>query len=172
MLLSLPVLARTQTETPAVMLQAAEARLRECEVLLAAQQWDGAVYLAGYVAEMLLKVAFCNLDRAFSASDDVSSAFGLAVSLWRGPSRSIPLPPQYKHSLLFWETVLRSRRALLSTGPIEWGSALILSRHLTTIGQHWQVGLRYQAPLVTGDEAQQVCRASRWLFDNRLILWS
>ena len=172
MLLSLPVLARTQAETPTVMLQAAEARLRECEALLAAQQWDGAIYLAGYVAEMLLKVAFCNLDRAFSASDTVSSAFGLVVDLYRGPSRLIPLPPQYKHNLLFWETALRARRASLSVGTMEWGSAVIMSRHLITIGQHWQVDLRYQAPLATQDESQQVCRASRWLFDNRRTLWS
>ena len=172
MLLSLPVLARTQAETPTIMLQAAEARLREAEVLFKAQEWDGVVYLAGYVAEMLLNVAFCNLDRAFPVNDPVSSTFGLAVNLWRGPGRLIPLPPQYKHNLLFWETVLRARRASLSVGAMEWGNALIMSQHLIMIGRHWQVDLRYQAPLVTDDEAQQVYRASRWLFDNRRMLWS
>lgn len=119
MLLSLPVLSRVQPETPAVMLQAAEARSREAEALLAAQQWDGAVYLAGYVAEMLLKVAFCNLDPAFSATDTVSSAFGPAATLWRGPARSVSLPPSYKHNLPFWEAVLRQRRTSSPGGAMD-----------------------------------------------------
>ena len=42
-----------------------------------------------------------------------------------------------------------------------------MSQHLLTIDQHWQVDLRYQAPLATRGEAQEVCKAARWLFDNR-----
>ena len=61
-MLALSVLGRFQAETPTSMLQAAEARLLEAEALLSIQQWDGTVYLAGYVAEMLLKVAYCNLE--------------------------------------------------------------------------------------------------------------
>ncbi len=163
----LSALSRVQAETPAVMLQAAEARLQEAETLFAAQHWDGAVYLAGYVAEMLLKFAFCNLDPAFPVGNAVSSAFGPAVDLWRGPSRLIPLPPLHAHNLLFWETVLRSRRGSSSVGSMEWGNAILMSQHLNTIRLHWQVELRYQSPLATQDEAQAVCAAARWLFDNR-----
>lgn len=65
MSLALPVLARFQAETPGVMRQAAQARLLEATALVEAGQWDGAVYLAGYVAEMLLKVAYCDLESSF-----------------------------------------------------------------------------------------------------------
>ena len=106
MAFALSALARIQAETPEVMFQAAAARLGEAETLLENGQWDGAVYLAGYVAEMLLKVAFCNLDPAFRSSDIVSSAFGPAADIWRGPSHLVALPPLHKHNLLFWETVL------------------------------------------------------------------
>lgn len=65
MSLVLSALARFQAETPGVMRQAAQARLLEANALVEAGQWDGAVYLAGYVAEMLLKVAYCDLTPPF-----------------------------------------------------------------------------------------------------------
>ncbi len=172
MLLSLPVLARVQAETPAVMLQAAEARLREAEVLLASQRWDGSVYLAGYVAEMLLKVAYCHLEPSFPANGTVDFIFGPAAKLWKSIVPGVTLPVQHKHNLLFWEQVLEPHRKASGKPPLNWVDALILSRHLLTIRRNWGVDLRYQTPLVTETEASDVCAAARWIFDNRLVLWS
>lgn len=165
--LSLPVLARIQAETPTVMLQAAEARLREAETLLENGRWDGAVYLAGYVAEMLLKVAFCNLDPTFPINGTVDSVFGPARVLWQSLAPGQPLPFQHKHSLQFWEQALEPHRRASGISPMEWGDALLMSKHLNTIRLHWQVDLRYQAPLAAPEEARTVCFAARWLFDNR-----
>ncbi len=172
MLLALPVLARIQAETPDVMLQAAEARLRECEALLAAQEWDGSVYLAGYVAEMLLKVAYCRIDPAFPVNGLVDTIFGPAVKLWKTLVPGATLPFQHKHNLLFWEQVLGPHRVLSGFKPMEWGEALLMSKHLLTIRLNWRVDLRYQSPLVAESEAQDVCVAARWLFDNKRALWS
>lgn len=172
-LIVLPLLARMQAETPDVMLSAAQTRLQEAEALLSCKQWDGAVYLAGYAAEMLLKVACCRLDPAFPAGGTVGDIFGPAATLWRSlfPSGT-SLPSQWKHDLSFWEDVLRARRLSLRTGVKEWGDLLLISRHLNTIRRHWRVNLRYQPPLAAEGEAQDVCEAARWLFDNSRALWS
>lgn len=172
MLLALPALARVQAETPAVMLQAAEARLREAEALLSVQEWDGAVYLAGYVAEMLLKIAYCNLEPSFPANGTVDFIFGPAATLWKSIVPGVTLPFQHKHNLLFWEQVLEPHRKASGKPPMNWGDALLMSQHLLTIRRNWRVDLRYQSPLVTQGEAADVCAAARWLFDNKLVLWS
>lgn len=39
--------------------QIAKARLKDAQVLLAAQRYDGAVYLCGYAVEMALKARIC-----------------------------------------------------------------------------------------------------------------
>ena len=172
--LALPVLARLQAETPAVMLRAAEGRLWEAEALLNAQQWDGTLYLAGYVAGMLLKVAYCNLEPTFPINGTVDIIFGPAATLWRSLVPGASLPFQHKHSILFWEQVLGAHRVASGVSPMEWGDALAMSQHLNTIRLHWQVGLRYQAPLVISEEGHAVCTAARWLFDNRQCfgVWS
>lgn len=41
---------------------AAESRYRKGCFLLDGGQWDGGIYLLGYVAEILLKLAYCRLD--------------------------------------------------------------------------------------------------------------
>lgn len=172
MLLALPVLARFQPETPAVMLQAAEARLREAEVLLSLQECDGAIYLAGYVAEMLLKIAYCNLESSFPANGTVDFIFGPAATLWKSIIPGKTLPFQHKHNLLFWEQVLEPHRRASGKPSMDWGSALLMSKHLLTIRRNWRVDLRYQSPFVTLSEAADVCTAARWLFNNKIVLWS
>lgn len=167
MSLVLSALARFQAETPGVMRQAAQARLLEATALIEAGQWDGAVYLAGYVAEMLLKVAYCDLELSFPANGLVEAIFGPARTLWKSIVPGATLPFQHKHSLLFWEQVLGPHRTDSGIRPMEWGDAVLFSRHLSIIRLHWQVDLRYQAPLVTPAEAQAVFSAAQWLFDNR-----
>lgn len=165
--LILPAVSRFQAETPAVMLLAAGARLAEAEALLEAHQWDGSVYLAGYVAEMLLKIAYCRLDPTFPLGGTVSYVFGPARAVWNSLTPMSSLPDQHKHSLLFWETVLDVRRQMSAVAPAEWGLRLSASRHLLTIRLSWRVDLRYQSPLVTEGEARSACVAARWLFDNK-----
>ena len=55
------------------MLSAAEARLREAEALFAKGEWNGTIYLCGYVVEMALKVAFCRIDPTFQETDLVET---------------------------------------------------------------------------------------------------
>ena len=165
--LTLPVIARFRAETPALMLQAAEARLIEAEALSKAEQWDGAVYLAGYVAEMLLKVAYCQLDPTFPVTGTVDYIFGPAKTVWNSLVPVSQLPYQHKHSLLFWEAVLDEHRRILGVAPAEWGLRLTTSRNLLTVRLNWRVDLRYQGPLLVESEARAVCEAARWLFDYK-----
>ena len=102
MSLALPALARFQAETPSVMCQAAQTRLLEATALVEAGQWDGAVYLAGYVAEMLLKVAYCDLEPSFPANGTVDAVFGPARTLWQSlvPGRDASFSVQTQLAVL------------------------------------------------------------------------
>ena len=163
------------SETVEEMQKAAQARLPEGEALVALGHWDGGIYLLGYVAEMVLKVAYCRLDPTLSTTTVVKDVFGIAAGQWRGLFRNINLPRNYSHDILFWEVVLSEQRRtqhkpfLAAASP---RAALILSRCVQIIGQHWDVEMRYQPPKASEQDALAVRLAVRWIYANQDTLWS
>ena len=159
-------------ETVEEMQKAVRPRLVEGEALVALGHWDGGIYLLGYVAEMVLKVAYCRLDPTLSSTTVVKDVFGVAAGQWRGLFRT-NLPRNYAHDVLFWEVVLGEQRKkhkllLASSSP---RAALILSRCVQIIGQHWEVEMRYQPPKASEQNALAVRVAVRWIYANQDSLW-
>lgn len=110
--------------------KAVRPRLVEGEALVALGHWDGGIYLLGYVAEMVLKIAYCRLDPTLSSTTVVKDVFGVAAGQWRGLFRT-NLPKNYVHDVLFWEVVLSEQRRTLHKPLLAAASpraALILSR--------------------------------------------
>lgn len=97
-------------ETAGDMFLAANARYQEGLALLNAGYLDGGIYLLGYAAEMILKTSFCRIDRTAPNYVTVQSRFGVAEGHWRREKGSLPFPPGYQHSRIFWETVLPLER--------------------------------------------------------------
>ncbi len=59
-------------ETVEEMMKAADARLAEGEALVDGGYSDAGIYLLGYVAEMVLKTAYCRVDPAVNISRPLS----------------------------------------------------------------------------------------------------
>lgn len=161
-------------ETVEEMQKAVRPRLVEGEALVELGLWDGGIYLLGYTAEMVLKIAYCRLDPTLPPTTVVKDVFGVAAGQWRGLFRTSP-PRNYAHDVLFWEVVLSEQRRtqhkplLAAASP---RAALILSRCVQIIGQHWDVEMRYQPPKASKQDALAVRLAVRWIYANQDTLWS
>src|SRR5207237_3071418 len=86
-------------ETLSDMLLAAEDRYREAEELLLDQEFDGAVYLLGYAAEMWLK-ATCLRLRGHGPTVQVKDTLGTLKAFMRNVAPSVPFSDY--HDLSFF----------------------------------------------------------------------
>lgn len=158
-------------ETLEEMQKAAPARLADGEALVEAGFWDGGIYLLGYTAEMVLKIAYCRLDPTLLPTTVVKDVFGTATQQWRNLFFTAP-PKQFAHNVIFWETVLGQQRLEHHHSSLPASVALIASRCAHIVDQHWDVEMRYQPPKFSMQDALAVRIAVRWLYANRHILWS
>ncbi len=159
-------------ETVGDMFQAINARFEEATILIDAGYPDGGIYLFGYTAEMILKVAFCRVDATSPPSLTVRSRFADAVQRWQSRTRSNSAPRGYEHSLIFWETVLPEERVYQSKLPLGIVVAQTLSECIKVVSDNWDVKMRYQPRTATAAEADEVRRAVLWMRDNQTSLWS
>ena len=167
----MPLLSRLAfPETVGDMLQASQARFEEGLVLIDAGHLDGGIYLLGYAAEMILKVAFCRMDTTVRPTVTVRSSFPDAVQCWRA---LFATPPRngYEHNLIFWEAVLPQGRADQHKPPLGIVVAYTLSQCIKVVSDNWDVKMRYQPRMATGAEADEVRLAVVWLHDNQTSLW-
>ncbi len=168
----MPLLRRLATlETVGDMWQASNARFEEGMALVAAGYLDGGIYLLGYAAEMILKVAFCRLNQNAPPTLTVRSKFTDAVTHWRLHTGAISPPRGYEHSLIFWETVLPRERATQHKPVLGVIVAQTLSQCIKVVSDNWDVKMRYQPRTATGTEADEVRLAVLWLHDNQTSLW-
>lgn len=154
------------------MFLAANARYQEGLALLNAGYLDGGIYLLGYAAEMILKTSFCRIDRTAPNYVTVQSRFGVAEGHWRREKGSLPFPPGYQHSLIFWETVLPLERVARGKPMLGVMVSQTLSGCVRDVAENWAVKMRYQPNVATVQEADSVRSAVTWLHDNQRSLWS
>ena len=122
----------------------------------------GAIYLLGYVAEMLLKCAYfqvIGVPVAQSIASHLQGARGHAS--WRGGNL---------HNLRSWFALLNDARSLKGV-PWSAVTAATVERHVLTADTHWRESLRYTAFAATEEELNEVFGSVDWLLPNYDLLW-
>ncbi len=147
---------------------AAEQKYFEALELMASGYRGAGIYLMGYVAEMLLKVAFFRYDGARPA-DLVGPRLGPARR--RGRAR-IPrdVPWENYHSLNFWSLLLICERRWRND-PLPARIEARLRQRTRRLYQHWWVEMRYRRDSSRSLEVQTVYDDATWVRDNRVALW-
>ena len=127
----------------------------------------GGVYLLGYVAEMILKVAYFRFIGA--ASDDLLKRLFEQPAFLTDVNTSAVVTESY-HSLKFWtELLLAARQQRERQLPSHITNAL---RHYTDmLFENWLVKMRYSALVVTAQEWRDVQEAVLWFYHNHDSLW-
>jgi hypothetical protein len=156
---------------------AAEERYWEAYELAVQGHHFAAIYLFGYVAEMLLKSAGFRFDGA-RPGDFVGPR--LAPAKAYGLARFPLIGPESYHSLLFWVAFLQEKRT--DAGRALSGSLFAeLSLRIHRIYDRWWVSMRYRAanlpplstsPVSLNNEVLQMIEDITWLRTNHPSLWS
>jgi len=127
----------------------------------------GALYLWGYVAEMLLKVAYYRI-RSVPYGEDLRNELAgmrdraLALGFtWRGNWHNL----ESLVSLLIQERSTRGR-------PLDAYFAEELRHHIDAIAENWSETLRYKDVRALPEETALVFRSLDWLRSHVTELWS
>ncbi|MEW6249891.1 MAG: hypothetical protein AB1716_04535 [Planctomycetota bacterium] len=126
-----------------------------------------AVYLLGYVGEVLVKTAYYRC-RGVAGVDDV------ATELHNIPVRARVLGLRWRgnlHNLESLATLLVLERDALGN-PLEPGFAAEFQGHVASLGAHWSETLRYKAVSAQEAELFEVFESVEWLIANHGRLWS
>jgi len=116
-----------------------------------------AIYLWGYVAEMLLKAAYCE----FTQKPPCDDVYG-------------PLKTEIKsanlHSLRGLGVFLIDTRAQFA--PMDAAVAGDLLIRIQSLETHWNVAMRYSSVPATESELEDVYESIRWIRSAYADLWS
>lgn len=126
----------------------------------------GAVYLFGYVAEMLLKAAYFRL-RPAGANGTITFAH-----LQAARSRAIQLQlhwPGNLHSLVGWRNLL-ARERLVMGAPFPQTFEIELFAQTTRLALLWSESMRYYHTKPTRVEIHDAHEAARWLLTRFSVL--
>lgn len=149
--------------------RAATERHADASALIAAGRRTAAVYLSGYVAEMLLKAAYFRLV-GFGEADRIDFV-ALRAAVGEAPAstaRSLGLPgTRNLHDLAAWANLIVTYRA--TRGPVyaEGGFGLTLTAQVTAIRQRWSETVRYHKNVAYQHELDRVTAACGWLVSRR-----
>ncbi|GAB4459957.1 MAG: hypothetical protein OHK0029_23200 [Armatimonadaceae bacterium] len=164
--MSLRVEWEGETETPQLLERALVDRFSAANALLAHGQWDTAIYLFGYVVEMVLKTAYFRAIR--------NSLFAPVGAMLRparnAGNRLIPgIPDENYHSLRFWSELLRAERRQQNRvlHPV---TEMWLAEYTRVLYQNWMVEMRYHPNRADRRTAVDVAEAATWFFDHRAEL--
>jgi hypothetical protein len=168
----LPLLARiTTTDTWPEMERAAHERYFDSVALATGSDSrpTGAAYLAGYVAEMLLKTAYYRT-RGVGQLDDAAPELrgmrsrALAIGCtWSPGSRGHNLSDIC--DLLIKERDFRGR-------AFDPYFAALLRGHVITVFEHWSERLRYKDIAASEGELAELFASVSWILDNYAVLGS
>ncbi len=151
-------------ETWSGMEQAATQRFWDALALATAEAGHeaGAVYLLGYVAEMLIKTAYFRFV-GVPAGRDIAPALRIvrSHSLWTG--RNL-------HDLRSWIDFLIDIRRLQGL-PLSPPTAGMVRIQVLKIEVHWRESLRYTSQAATLAELDETFTGVEWLRDNHALLW-
>lgn len=128
----------------------------------------GAVYVLGYVAEMLIKSAYYRV-RGVGPCEDLRAelrgmearAMALGYAWTAGRSRH---QVESLAGLLAYE---RRARGCALLAELESG----LLGHASLIASHWSESLRYKDAVATEHEVNEVLSSVEWLIANHSLLW-
>jgi len=152
-------------ETWPTMERAAEARFWDGMVLAidASDHSTGAVYLLGYVVEMLLKTAYFQMT-GVSTNESLEPYLQQARKKPAWTGRNL-------HDLKSWAALINEVRFVRGKAwsPILAGS---IERHVLIVSSHWRESLRYTSFTATNAELEEVLTSVGWLRANYDLLWS
>lgn len=123
----------------------------------------GALYLLGYVAEIILKIGFFRTIGTPPGTHVYPLRKAITThAAWTGNSNL--------HDIASLTRVLIAERAVRGKAfdPVFAG---VLDRHAQTLVSHWREVVRYRYTLASGDELAEVFRSVEWILSNREILW-
>lgn len=121
-----------------------------------------AIYLLGYVAEMLLKTAYFRVTSVPTGQSIAPHLQGARThASWRGGNL---------HNLQSWVILLGDVRAIQSN-PWSAVTAATIERHILIINSHWRESLRYTSFAATNAELEEVFASVDWLRYNYSLLW-
>jgi len=147
----------------------------QMELVAEQRYWDGltlalsdvgsktsAIYLLGYVAEILLKTAYFRII-------DIPPYENIASEL-----RNATLSPYWRegnlHNLRNWLSLLNEVRSIQGK-PWDPDLAATVDRNVLMVASHWQESLRYSYLPSTDLEVQETFASVDWLLMNYDILW-
>ena len=155
-----------EPETPQVVELALIDRYASAQQLMLVEEWDAAIYIFGYVAEMVLKTAYFRV-RGNNPSDTV--ALMLSPAKTRGQQIIPDIAHENYHSLDFWSALLRAERTQQQRPLLPAVEAQLIS-FTQTLYQNWMVEMRYHPNRASEANAQLVADAAEWLFSIRVEL--
>ncbi len=140
-----------------------------CLALSEDQRRTGAIYLWGYVAEMVLKVAYYRV-RGLGPADETSAE----LRGMRDRARFLGSPWTGGHSRhraqdLAYLLVCERRARRRALDPY---LAQELQGHAQTIAAHWSENLRYRNVDAASNELEEFFNSVDWLLTNRVLFWS
>jgi hypothetical protein len=170
-------LATIEEQTWLTMLSAADRRFEDAESLYreGGVHFAGAVYMYGYVVEMILKAAYFQAD-GYDSQDVVGELCKRPYALfssagdevWTGRPHPLLGRSEKGHDLLAWFDALIRIRSV----PIEPSTASIALNHTAQVASVWGTFRRYDSRLASVDDAKLVHNSVVWLNQNRATLWS
>lgn len=151
--------------TPEAILEfqaAAEDRYWEAFALMTEGYHSAGIYLAGYVAEMLLKSAYF----AFSGQSLTAEVWPMLAPAWnRGciyfPTSFSTSAREY-HNLDFWARLLREERRRNGVA-LPWYTDNAYLGHTRLLHLTWWVEMRYRHAQATAQDAEEALEAISWL---------
>jgi hypothetical protein len=154
-------------ETISEMEKAALSRFREGQFLVQSGWYDSGIYLLGYVAEMLLKTAYCRVDPQVRRNFLVASRLTPARRYWRTTFGDQPSG----HDRLFLALSIEDDRP--RQGKTAWpvATARLFNTTIDRIAENWTVEMRYHQPKATQVEANDMLVDVGWLRRNYEALW-
>jgi hypothetical protein len=121
----------------------------------------GALYLLGYVVEVVLKVGFFRTTQIPP---------GTRVDLRSIRSHQAWTQNTNLHDVVALARVLVAERDVRRR-PFDPVFAGLLDRHVQTLATHWNESVRYRATQALPEEIAEVYESAEWILANRETLW-
>lgn len=138
------------------------ARYREGQVLATSGELSGAIYLWGYVVEMILKAAYFK-SCCKSPTDPIANAdFQMA----RNNASNYGITCLNLHDLNFWAELLVAHHVAIAIPYVPvFGQAIAI--HAAEMKQQWDVVMRYHRTAPSNSDYQAARYAVAWFVYNR-----
>ncbi len=166
----MPLLHRASpTDTWPELKAAADVRFEDGLVLATDRdpRTTGAVYLLGYVAEMLIKVSYYQV-RGVPAANDVSAE----LSAIRGRAAALGLTwTGNLHNIVNLATLLVLER-MARGNPMPHGLAAEFLSRVIALSMEWSEQLRYKSVTAGEREVREVFEHVDWIHRHYALLWS